>query len=186
MLADNNHGSQVFISVIIFAFVTSGEPGGPAGDDGPGLGRLLVQLGFLAARRFGELLAPLGLEQRQAGLLKVLAAHEGTSQQALGEVMGLNATRMVFLVDELEQRGLVERRRNPADRRSHALYLTDLGRDTLRRTQRVAAAHERGLGASLTEAERAELVGLLRKVAAEQGVSPDSLPGVLKTGSGPG
>jgi DNA-binding MarR family transcriptional regulator len=172
--------------VIIFAAVISDEPAGPTGDDGPGLGRLLVQLGFLAARRFGELLAPLGLQQRQAGLLIGLAAHEGASQQALGELMGLNATRMVFLVDELEQRGLVERRRNPADRRSHALYLTDRGRDTLRQTQQVAAAHERSLGASLTGAERGQLVGLLRKVAAEQGVSPDSMPGAQKLDSGPG
>jgi DNA-binding MarR family transcriptional regulator len=160
--------------------MNSDAPAGPPGDDGPGLGRLLVQLGFFAARRFGELLAPLGLEQRQAGMLMGLAAHEGTSQQALGEVMGLNATRMVFLVDELEQRGLVERRRNPADRRSHALYLTDRGRDTLRQTRQVAAAHERSLGASLTEAERGQLVSLLRKV-----VPPDSLPGAQKPGSGP-
>src|ERR1700746_1986310 len=86
--------------------------------------------------------SPRAREQRQAGLLMGLAAHEGTSQQALAELMGLNATRMVFLVDELEQRGLVERRRNPADRRSHALYLTDRGRDTLRQTQQVVAAHE--------------------------------------------
>ena len=172
--------------MIIFAGVTSDAPAGPTGDDAPGLGRLLVQLGFLTARRFGELLGPLGLEQRQAGLLMVLAAREGTSQQALGELMGLNATRMVFLVDELEQRGLVERRRNPADRRSHALYLTGGGRDTLRQAQQVVAAHERSLGASLTEAERGQLVGLLRKVAAEQGVSPDSLPGAQKSASGPG
>lgn len=172
--------------MIIFASVTSDAPARPPGDDGPGLGRLLVQLGFLAARTFGELLAPLGLEQRQAGLLIGLAAHEGTSQQALGELMGLNATRMVFLVDELEQRGLVERRRNPADRRSHALYLTDRGRDTLRQTQQVVAAHERSLGAALTETERTQLVGLLRKVAAERGVSPDSLPGTQKPGSRPG
>lgn len=166
--------------------MTSDAPPGPAGDDGPSLGQLLVQLGFLAARRFGELLGPLGLEQRQAGLLTRLAAHEGTSQQALGELMGLNATRMVFLVDELEQRGLVERRRNPADRRSHALYLTERGRDTLRQTRQVMAAHERSLGTSLTEAERGQLIALLRKVAAEQGVSPDSLPGTQKPGSGPG
>ena len=167
--------------------MTSDATARPPGDDGPGLGLLLVQLGFLAARTFGELLAPLGLEQRQAGLLMGLAAHEGTSQQALGELMGLNApTRMVFLVDELEQRGLVERRRNPADRRSHALYLTDRGRDTLRQTQQVVAAHERSLGAALTETQRTQLVDLLRKVAAERGVSPDSLPGTQKPGSRPG
>jgi DNA-binding MarR family transcriptional regulator len=89
-----------------------------------GLAYLLVQLGFRVAGKFTEQLAPLGLEPRHFGMLTRLAANEGKSQQAIGELMGLNATRMVFLVDELEKRGLVERRRNPADRRSYALYLT--------------------------------------------------------------
>jgi DNA-binding MarR family transcriptional regulator len=181
MYRRNNHEMQVFISVIIFTTVTSDVPAGSAAEHGRGLGLLLVQLGFLTSRRFGELLAPLGLEQRQAGMLIRLAANEGRSQQALGDLLGLNATRMVFLVDELEQRGLVERRRNPADRRSHALYLTDRGRDTLRQAQQAMAAHERSLAASLTEAEREQLVALLRKVATEQGVSADSLPGAQKS-----
>ena len=63
----------------------------------------LVQLGFQAGRRFGERLAPLGLEQRQAGMLVRLAANEGKSQQAIAELLGINATQMVFLVDELER-----------------------------------------------------------------------------------
>jgi DNA-binding MarR family transcriptional regulator len=146
----------------------------------PGFALVLVQLGFHLARTYGEALAPLGLEQRHAGMLARLAANEGKSQQALGELLGLNATRMVFLVDELEQRGLVERRRNPADRRSHALYLTDLGRDTLREVQRVTTAHEGQLGASLTGPERAQLATLLRRVADEQGLPPQSLPGAHK------
>jgi DNA-binding MarR family transcriptional regulator len=166
--------------MVIFVAVPSDATPEAAGSGRPGLGLLLVQLGFLAARRFGELLAPLGLEPRQAGLLTRLAANEGTSQQALADLLGLNATRMVFLVDELERRGLVERRRNPADRRSHALYLTGRGRDTLRQARQAMAAHEGGLGASLTGAERKQLVALLRKVAAEQGVPADSLPGAYR------
>ncbi len=98
-------------------------PDGPHGPEG--FAYLLVQLGTRAARRFAERLAPLELEPRHAGLLLRLAGSEGRSQQAIGELIGLNSTRMVFLVDELEQRGLVERRRNDADRRSYALYLTD-------------------------------------------------------------
>ena len=46
--------------------------------------------------------------------------------------------------------------------------------------------HERSLGAALTEAERGQLIGLLRKVAAGQGVSPDSLPGAQEPDSAPG
>jgi DNA-binding MarR family transcriptional regulator len=139
---------------------------------------LLVQLGLHGARRFGERLAPLGLEQRHAGMLIRLAANQGRSQQAIAEMIGVNATRMVFLVDELEKLGLVERRRNPADRRSHALYLTDQGRATVGQVRAITAEHEAELGAGLTDAQRAELVSLLRVVAQEQGLHPRGMPGV--------
>jgi DNA-binding MarR family transcriptional regulator len=150
---------------------------GSGSDRGDGIAYLLVQLGFHMARKFTERLAPLGLEPRQVGMLTRLAANEGRSQQAIGELMGLNPTRMVFLVDELEQQGLVERRRNPADRRSHALYLTGQGREKLREAQQASAAHEREIVASLTHAQRTELAALLRQVADDQGISEDSLPG---------
>ena len=90
--------------------------------------------------------------------------------------MGVNATRMVFLVDELEKLGLVERRRNPDDRRSHALYLTDQGRAALARSgghRRARAADER----RPDRAQRRELIALLRQVAAAQGLHPGNLPG---------
>jgi DNA-binding MarR family transcriptional regulator len=139
---------------------------------------LLVQLGAHLAREFGERLAPLGLEPRHAGMLVRLAANEGLSQQALGELIGLNPTRMVFLVDELEQRGLVERRRNTADRRSYALYLTPQGRYTLRQVQDSGSRHQDEIGASLTQAERIQLTSLLRRLATEQGITEQTLPGV--------
>ena len=139
---------------------------------------LLVQLGAYLAREFSERIAPLGLEPRHAGMLVQLAASEGLSQQALGELIGLNPTRMVFLVDELEQRGLVERRRNPADRRSYALYLTAKGRDALDQIQASGRRHQDEIGASLTRAERVQLTSLLRRLATEQGITEQSLPGV--------
>jgi DNA-binding MarR family transcriptional regulator len=142
-----------------------------------GFAYLLVQLGFHLAGRFAEQLAPLGLEPRDFGMLSRLAANEGRSQQAIGELMGLNPTRMVFLVDELEKRGLVERRRNPADRRSHALYLTDQGWAKLREARQVSASHAGQVGASLTGEQRAQLTALLRQLADEQGITGESLPG---------
>ena len=153
-------------------------PASPPDAGGEDFTYLLVQLGFHLARQFGERLAPLGLEPRHAGMLTRLAAHEGLSQQALGELIGLNPTRMVFLVDELEQRGLVERRRNTADRRSYALYLTTQGRDTLRQIQAIGTGHQDEIGASLTQAERIQLAGLLRRLAADQGITADNLPGI--------
>ena len=154
---------------------------GPArrGSEGGDFAYLLVQLGFHVAAGFRERLAPLGLEPRHFGMLTRLAANEGRSQQAIGELMGLNPTRMVFLVDELEERGLLDRRRNPSDRRSHALYLTEAGRAKLREAQRAGAGHERQIGGSLTEEERRQLAALLRRLADEQGISGDSLPGPM-------
>lgn len=149
--------------------------GASRGDEGGGLAYLLVQLGFHVAGAFAERLAPLGLEPRHFGMLTRLAANEGTSQQAIGELMGLNATRMVFLVDELEERGLVERRRNPADRRSYALYLTEQGRGRLCDGQRASSGL--GIGGSLSAAERGQLAALLRRLADEQGIGADGLPG---------
>ena len=141
---------------------------------------LLVQLGFHVAGRYGELLKPLGLEQRQAGMLVRLAENDGRSQQAIAELMGVNPTRMVFLTDELEKLGLVERRRNPADRRSHALHLTEAGKAMLARVREVTAAHEDAVTAGLTGAEREQLTALLRRLAGAQGLAGHGLPGPLR------
>ncbi len=150
----------------------------PAPQPASGVAFLLVQLGFHIAGRFGERLKPLGLEQRQAGMLIRLAENDGWSQQAIAELMGINPTRMVFLTDELEKLGLVERRRNPADRRSHALYLTEAGTAMLARVREVTRAHEDAITAGLTGAERERLTALLRRLARDQGLAGHSLPGI--------
>lgn len=144
----------------------------------PGFALLLVQLGMEAARQFGERLAPLGVEPRHVGMLSRLAANEGKAQQVIGELIGLNPTQMVFLVDELESRGFVERRRNPADRRSYALYLTPAGKDMLGKVREVAQAHQAKLGMSLSEIEQDQLTELLRRLARDQGITGQSLPGI--------
>ena len=142
-----------------------------------GVAFLLVQLGFHLARVFGERLEPLGLEQRHAGMLVRLAQNDGRSQQAVAELLGVNPTRMVFLTDELEKLGLVERRRNPADRRSHALYLTEAGTAMLARVREVTRAHEAAITADLSAAERDQLAALLRRLARDQGLAGRALPG---------
>ena len=141
-----------------------------------GFAYLLVQLGTHAARLFAERVAPLGVEPRHVGMLTRLAANEGKSQQSVGELVGLNPTQMVFLVDELEGRGFVERRRNPADRRSYGLFLTDAGRDVLAKVQAAARAHQAALGEPLSAAEQEQLTGLLRRVARGQGLTGQQLP----------
>ena len=110
-------------------------------------------------------------------MLVRLAQNNGRSQQAIAELMGVNPTRMVFLTDELEKLGLVERRRNPADRRSHALYLTEAGTAMLARVREVTRAHEAAITAGLSAAERGQLTALLQHLARDQGLAGQALPG---------
>jgi len=147
-----------------------------------GLGFLLAQVGAHAAARFAERLEPLGLTPPQAGILRAVDLGDGLSQQALGERLGMFPSRLVQVLDELEQRGLIERRSNPADRRSHALYLTEPGREALGRIGPIAREHQDALCAALDESERAQLVDFLRRIAAEQQLTPGIHPGYRKLG----
>src|SRR4029450_5226698 len=92
---------------------------------------LLSQLGHRSASVFAELIASIDLTPPHAGILRAIASEPGRSQQALSGQLGLLPSRVVAYVDELEDRGYVERRRNPEDRRLHALYLTGSGKKSL-------------------------------------------------------
>jgi DNA-binding MarR family transcriptional regulator len=138
---------------------------------------LLAQLGAHAAQRFADRIAELGLAPPQTGLLRVVAMRPGQSQQAIANQLGTPPSRLVAMVDGLEQRGLVERRRNPDDRRHHALYLTDAGAKFMEQLAVIGREHEEAMCAGLDTAERAQLLGLLRRMAAEQGLTPMVHPG---------
>ena len=127
---------------------------------------LVARVGFDSARKLRERLAPYGIEPRQFALLNQVAIREGLSQQAIADAIGIPKSRMVALVDDLEQRGLVERRRS--DRRTHALHLTAEGNRLLDKTRQAAIEHDNELSDPLTADERRELVRLLRKLAARE------------------
>jgi hypothetical protein len=83
----------------------------------------------------------------------------------------------VLLLDDLEERGLTERRRNPSDRRHHALYLTGDGTRLMTQLGQIGAAHEDDICAPLNAAERAQLHGLLTRIASHHGLAPGVHPG---------
>jgi DNA-binding MarR family transcriptional regulator len=128
-------------------------------------GYLLSRMGVFAAKRFAEHLAPLGLVPRVWGALNVLDAEGPITQQALGASVGIDPSSMVSTIDELEAKGLVERRPHPHDRRAHALHITELGRDTLARGRKVARQAGAELLAPLDDDERAQLHDLLLRLA---------------------
>lgn len=139
-----------------------------------GVGLLLAQLGHHAASMFADQMATLELSLTQAGILRAVAAMPGTSQHALGTYLGVLPGRVVAYVDELEERGYIERRRNPGDRRLHALYLTDAGRKLMRKLSGLTRQHENQLTAGLGPEECGALRDLLVTMARHRGLRPQA------------
>jgi DNA-binding MarR family transcriptional regulator len=134
------------------------------------VGFTISTTGYALASAFRELLAPLGLEPKVFALLTSVSSSEGVTQQAIAERMRVAPSRMVAFIDSLEERGLLERRQNPDDRRARALYLTQVGRELLGRAFAVAAEHEQRLTSDLSDEERRQLLDLLSRVGAHVGI----------------
>jgi DNA-binding MarR family transcriptional regulator len=143
---------------------------------------LLAQVGAHAAQKFAERLKPLGFAPYHAGLLRMLAHSPGISQQDLAGSLRMHASNLVRILDELEQRGLLERRASGKDRRVYALYLTDRGKEDLTKIAEVAREHGRALLAVLSEGQRMELARLLEAIAENQGLLPGVHPGFTRMG----
>lgn len=149
-----------------------GEGAGPCGG-----AFLLAQLGAHAATRFGERLAAIGLAPPDAGVMRKIGIDPGITQQALAQHLGVMPSRVVALIDRMEQKGLVERVGSADDRRAYALRLTARGRQALQEVGRIAAEHERDLCAALNPKERQTLAELCGRVARQQGLTPGVHPG---------
>lgn len=146
--------------------------------DGPPLGFLLTSVGFARAFGFRKVIEPFGLHPQEFAVLRQIAADEGISQQACGAALKVAPSRMVALVDELERKGLVERRPNPSDRRARALFVTDEGRRVLGQAFEAIGRNEAEVFASLSAAERNELRRLLLAVSASMGLEPGTHAGM--------
>ena len=143
---------------------------------------LLAQIGAHAASKFRERLAPLKLAPQHAGIVRIIDASPAITQQALANALGMLPSRLVALLDELESRGLIERRENRNDRRMYALHLTEQGRMTLRKIGSVSREHQENLLAALDERERRQLANLLQRVADQQGLTRGVHPGYARLG----
>jgi DNA-binding MarR family transcriptional regulator len=140
--------------------------GGPIpGELGAFPGYLLARLGEASRRRFQKALEPEGIHPRHFGVMTMLAAQPGMSQQQLHEKTGIDPSSMVAVIDELEARGLAERRPDPTDRRARQVFLTEQGEATLGRIRGLAAGLQRDFFGALTEEERHTLHALLQKLA---------------------
>src|ERR671924_2380409 len=126
---------------------------------------LLKRLGFAAKGRAMEAYEGTGLHPYHHAVLIVLAEGSRETQGAIADALGYDRGQLVGLLDELEEKALVERRRDPADRRRHTVRLTPEGKRALAKLRELARELESEFLASLDEEERAQLHALLLRLA---------------------
>jgi DNA-binding MarR family transcriptional regulator len=126
---------------------------------------LLKRLGFAAKERSLGSYEEIGLHPYHHAILLVVDEGSSETQGAIADRLGYDRGQLVGLLDELEDRGLVERRRDPEDRRRHIVRLTPEGKQALRKVRALARQIEDDFLAPLSDKERAQLHALLLRLA---------------------
>jgi DNA-binding MarR family transcriptional regulator len=128
------------------------------------LGYLLSKVGKAVEAGFAARLSRLGLDPRHHGLLQMLCHYSGPSQQTVVEMLSIPPSTTVGLIDELEARGLVDRRLDPKDRRVRCLYVTESGRRLAEEAYGVRLEWEEEFCRGLSPAERSYLKNTLDRI----------------------
>jgi DNA-binding MarR family transcriptional regulator len=101
----------------------------------------------------------------QFGVLVLINENAGLNQSALAKALGIERSTMVGVIDVLEKRDLVERRKSKTDKRAHALTLTVTGKQVLKSVKPKVRQHENRVADDLSAEETETLMGLLKRVA---------------------
>lgn len=129
---------------------------------------LIDHLARLARGRADAALAGVGLRLRHVVALTLLRDHGDATQQSLVASLRLDPSNLVGLLNELEDDGLIARRRHPDDRRRHVVAITPAGRERLVAADAALEGVEDEVLAGLEAGERAQLYALLFKAAGGQ------------------
>jgi DNA-binding MarR family transcriptional regulator len=124
--------------------------------------RVRVLWNLLSARMM-EALEPFGLKTGGFSTLALIAANPGCSQTALARALGMDKSAVVPIIDELEQRGLALRVRSSADRRRHALVITEAAQVLIDQMHEAVAAVGRPIRQALSPEEYRLLLSLLER-----------------------
>jgi DNA-binding MarR family transcriptional regulator len=136
----------------------------------PPAGVLIARVARVVRQRLERAVRPVGLNQRQLVALGYLRDHGPSAQRDLGHSLRMDASSLVCLLNELEDGGLVARRRDPADRRRGIVELSPKGAEVLGKVDEALAAIDEEILAGLDPDERATLRALLARLPAGQGI----------------
>ncbi len=126
---------------------------------------LLKRLGFAVKEQTTEAYEDTGLHPYHHAILLLLGEGSRETQGSIADALDYDRGQLVGLLDELEERGLVERKRDPNDRRRHLVRLTPDGKRALGRLRTLSRQLEDEFLAPLSEKERASLHALLLRLA---------------------
>ncbi len=117
-------------------------------------------------RDFAASLEGLDLTQRQLAVLQIVGELPGVSQIQIAAMLSMDRPTIMAIVDRLESRGLLQRRRSTADRRRQELHLTERGEPLLARAKAAVSAHEQRFLQRFSPAEREALIQSLKRIYA--------------------
>lgn len=117
-----------------------------------------------ALRKLNARLAQEGITFPQYSVILALGRHGPMQMNRLGEFMLVAPANVTGLIDRMERKGYVRRRRDPEDRRLYVVELTDLGAKIFRSISSRFRQYARGLSSSLTDEELKSALEALRKV----------------------
>jgi MarR family transcriptional regulator, lower aerobic nicotinate degradation pathway regulator len=126
---------------------------------------LLKKLGFRAKEKAFEAYEELGITPYQHAVLAVLDEGSRETQGAIADALGYDRGQLVGILDELEERGFVERNRDPGDRRRHIVRMTPAGRKHLGKLRALATKLDEQFLEPLDERQREQLHALLLTLA---------------------
>ncbi len=123
-----------------------------------------LRMAYVAVRRhFETAMEKLDLTQKQTSVLWLIDANTGVSQISLANELSMDRASMMAIVDRLEERGLIVRKRSADDGRRQELYVTAKGRKVLAQAKSAILDHEKWMTAKFSKAELNAFVGALKR-----------------------
>lgn len=128
------------------------------------LGFLIHDVSRMRRRAFDEFMKPLGITRAQWWVIAHLSRHDGMMQSQLATILDVGKASLGKIVDRLESGGFIERRQHPLDRRAKSVFMTRKARELITKMQSAESSYDKIVLGQLNEADRDELVRLLKLV----------------------
>ena len=139
--------------------------------EGPLVSSLHSYIGFevrrthlALARKFGEIFSDVELKSGQFSILAAISEHPNQTQTVIAKQLGLDRSTMVPLLDVLQKKQLIERERDPNNRRAHILTITTKGKRVLNKSRPLIDEHETAVTKGITKLEKRQLLRLLSQL----------------------